>query len=152
MGLWEDWKEIRKKSKAERKRARINVLEVRRRDIQAEQLKLTNQAELLEGTCEIREGKPVLRINPQATGVAIRCATVRCFSPGSVFACQTAPYSLKGVGAARTMCLVSWIITAITLVLRRCCLAVKFTTKHTKKSALSRHPMAACVPNPATIR
>ena len=60
MRLWEDWKEIRKKSKAERKRARINVLEIRRRDIQAEQLKLTNQAELLEGTCEIREGKPVL--------------------------------------------------------------------------------------------
>lgn len=60
MGLWDDWKEIRKAGKAKRKRARINVLEVRRRDIQAEQLKLTNEAELLEGCCEIRDGKPVL--------------------------------------------------------------------------------------------
>ena len=60
MGLWTDWKEIRKPRKAERLRARINVLEIRRRDIQAEQLTLTNQAELLEGGCEIRDGKPVL--------------------------------------------------------------------------------------------
>ena len=60
MRLWEDWKEIRKKSKAERNRARINVLEIRRRDIQAEQLTLTNEAELLEGGCEIVDGKPVL--------------------------------------------------------------------------------------------
>ena len=73
MGLWTDWKEIRKPRKAERLRARINVLEIRRRDIQAEQLTLTNQAELLEGTCDCEmcggrgrcsckngEGKPVL--------------------------------------------------------------------------------------------
>lgn len=60
MGLWTDWKEIRKPRKAERLRARINVLEIRRRDIQAEQLTLTNQAELLEGGCEIVDGKPVL--------------------------------------------------------------------------------------------
>ena len=65
MGMWEDWKEIRKKSGAERKRARINVLEVRRRDIQAEQLKLTHQAELLEGNCTVRDGKPVLTSVPR---------------------------------------------------------------------------------------
>lgn len=69
MGLWADWKEIRKKSKAEAIRARINVLEVKRRTIQAKQLELTHKAELLEGTCEIcREGanvgKPILTGSP----------------------------------------------------------------------------------------
>ena len=60
MGLWADWKEVRKKSHAETIRASINALEVKRRAIQVEQLKLTNQAELLEGGCEIYDGKPVL--------------------------------------------------------------------------------------------
>ena len=60
MGLLADWKEVRKASKAQGLRDRINVLEVKRRAIQAEQLKLTNQAELLEGTCEICDGKPLL--------------------------------------------------------------------------------------------
>ena len=60
MRLLADWKEIRKRGKAERLRATINKLELHRRAIQAEQLKLTNQAELLEGTCEICDGEPVL--------------------------------------------------------------------------------------------
>lgn len=68
-----DWKEIHKKSRAEAIRARINALEVKRRAIQAEQLRLTNEAEILEGTCDCEicggrgrcsckpgEGKPVL--------------------------------------------------------------------------------------------
>lgn len=63
--LLADWKALRKKSRAEAIRAHINALEVRRRRIQAKQLKLTNQAELLEGGCAIckqgpDKGKPIL--------------------------------------------------------------------------------------------
>ena len=61
MGMWADWKEIRKKSKAEGLRARINTLELKRRAIMRAQMKLTNQAEVLEGCCELDgDGKPIL--------------------------------------------------------------------------------------------
>ncbi len=66
MGMWADWKEIRKKSKAEGLRARISKYTVEILTIRAKQLQLTNQAELLEGTCAICEddgphlGEPIL--------------------------------------------------------------------------------------------
>ena len=65
MGLWADWKEIRKKSKADGLRARINTLELKRRSIMRAQMKLTNQAEVLEGCCELDDdGQPILTAWP----------------------------------------------------------------------------------------
>ncbi len=65
MGLWADWKEVRKKGKAAALRARGQKLGRKRRAIQVKQLALTNAAELLEGTCEIcrqgpHAGEPIL--------------------------------------------------------------------------------------------
>ena len=69
MSLLADWKEIRKKGRAEAIRRRITALGLKRRAIQAEQLKLTNEAELLEGThdvCKIGpdKGQPILTGTP----------------------------------------------------------------------------------------
>ena len=62
----DDWKELRKKSKAQGLRAQINKLELQRRAIQAKQLELTREAEALnvDGAKPGTDGEVVLTSKP----------------------------------------------------------------------------------------
>lgn len=50
MGLIADFRELRRKGRAERLRAQINTIGKRRQALMRQQFKLTRQAEELEGT------------------------------------------------------------------------------------------------------